>query len=143
MVPEAEYRKVEEHEPVHPRLWAEMSPPPTRFNRRNAEWCRRRCSRRHPNANVDVRRLAWAEGRTQPDLGNGIDLQQAREKTATGNLTDALVVQHVNEGRHERNDKGVDPDIRHAGRAPVVVRGRESRSHGEGEQFELLGVHVI
>jgi len=31
MVPEAEYRKVEEHEPVHPRLWAEMSPPPTRM----------------------------------------------------------------------------------------------------------------
>src|SRR5664279_1991471 len=68
MVPEAEYRKVEEHEPVHPRLWAEMSPPPTRFNRRNAELCRRICSRRHPNASVDVRRLAWAEGRTQPNL---------------------------------------------------------------------------
>jgi hypothetical protein len=24
MVPEAEYWKVEEHEPVHPRLWAEI-----------------------------------------------------------------------------------------------------------------------
>jgi hypothetical protein len=36
-----------------------------------------------------------------------------------------------------------DSDARHVGRVPVVVRGRESRSHGEGEQFELLGVHVI
>src|SRR6267154_1915975 len=63
-----EYRKVEEHEPVHPRLWAEMSPPPTRFNRRNAEWCRWKCSRRHSNASVDVWRLARAEGRTQPNL---------------------------------------------------------------------------
>ena len=35
-----------------------------------------------------------------------------------------------------------DPDVRHVGRVPVVIRGRESR-HGEGEQFELLGVHVI
>lgn len=143
MIPEAEYRKVEEHEPVHPRLWAEMSPPPTRFNRRNAERCRRTCNRRHANASVDVWRLAGAERRTQPDRGNGIDLQQAREKTATGNLADTLVVRHMNEGRHERNDKGVDPDVHHAGRAFVVVRGRESRPHGEGEQFELLGVHVI
>ena len=105
--------------------------------------CRWTCNRRHTNASADVWRLARAKGSTQSDRGNGIDLRQAREKTATGNLTDALVVQHVNEGRHERNGKGVDPDIRHAGRAPVVVRGRESRSHGEGEQFELLGVHVI
>ena len=92
---------------------------------------------------VDVRRLAWAEGRTQSDRGNGIDLQQAREKTATGNLADTLVVRHMNEGRHARNDKGVDPNVRHAGRASIVVRDRESRPHGEGEQFELLGVHVI
>ena len=28
-------------------------------------------------------------------------------KTATGNLTDTLLVQHMNEGRHERNGKGV------------------------------------
>jgi len=87
--------------------------------------------------------LRGLRGERSQTRGNGIDLQQAREKTATGNLTDALVVQHVNEGRHERNGKGVDPDVRHAGRAPVVVRGRESRSHGEGEQFEVLGVHVI
>src|ERR1700739_4535131 len=113
MVPEAEYRKVEEHKPVHPRLWAEMSPPPTRFNRRNAGWCRRTCNRRHSNVSADVWRLAGASGRTQPDRGNGIDLQRAREKTATGNLTDALVVQHMKEGRHERNGKGVGPDVPH------------------------------
>ena len=87
--------------------------------------------------------LRGPRGEHSQTRGNGIDLLQAREKTATGNLTDALVVQHMNEGRHEWNGKGVDPDVRHARSALVVVRGRESRSHGEGEQFELLGVHVI
>ena len=29
-------------------------------------------------------------GRTQPDHGIGIDLRKAREKTATGNLTNTL-----------------------------------------------------
>lgn len=69
--------------------------------------------------------------------GDGTCLQQAREKTATGNFTEALVVQHMNEGRHERNGKRVDPDVRDADRTPPVVGGRESRSHGEGEQFVL------
>src|SRR5215471_6781221 len=101
--------------------------------------CRWTCNWRHPNASVDLRRLAWAEGRTQPDPRQRHRLAASKGKTATGNLTDALVVQHMNEGRHERNGKGADPDVRHAGRVPVVVRGRESRLHGEGEQFELLG----
>jgi len=48
----------------------------------------------------------------------------------------------MNEGRHVWNAKGVDPDVRHVGRASVVVRDRESRSHGEGKQFEWLGVHA-
>ena len=38
--------------------------------------------------------------------------------------------------------QGIDPDVRHAGRVPVVVRDGESPSHGEGEQFKLLEVHV-
>lgn len=38
--------------------------------------------------------------------------------------------------------KGVDPDVHHAGGVPVVVRGRESLPHGEGEQFNLLGVQI-
>lgn len=41
-------------------------------------------------------------GRTQPDHGIGIDLRNAREKTATGNLTNTHDVQHMNEGRHGR-----------------------------------------
>jgi len=81
-------------------------------------------------------------GRTQPDHGIGIDLRKAREKTATGNLTNTLEVRHMNEGRHGWNAKGVDPDVHYAGRVPVVVRGGESPSHGEGEQFELLGVQI-
>jgi len=40
-------------------------------------------------------------GRTQPDHGIGIDLQNAREKTATGSLTNTYDVQHMNEGRHD------------------------------------------
>lgn len=37
MVSMAEYWKVEEHEPVHSHLRVEMSPSPTRLNRRNAD----------------------------------------------------------------------------------------------------------
>ena len=40
-------------------------------------------------------------GRTQPDHGIGIDLRKAREKTATGNLTNTRYVRHMNEGRHD------------------------------------------
>ena len=38
--------------------------------------------------------------RTQPDHGIGINLRKAREKTATGSLTNTLYVRHMNEGRH-------------------------------------------
>jgi hypothetical protein len=53
----------------------------------------------HPNVSRDVGRSRSAMGRTQPDHGIGIDLQNAREKTATGNLTNTHDVQHMNEGR--------------------------------------------
>jgi hypothetical protein len=39
-------------------------------------------------------------GRTQPNHDIGIDLRNAREKTATGSLTNTFDVQHMNEGRH-------------------------------------------
>jgi len=39
--------------------------------------------------------------RTQPDHGSGIDLRDARTRTATGNLPSAWNVQHMNEGRHD------------------------------------------
>jgi hypothetical protein len=55
----------------------------------------------HPNASVDGGRSRRALGRMQPDQGIGIDLQNAREKTATGNLTNTHDVQHMNEGRHD------------------------------------------
>jgi hypothetical protein len=41
----------------------------------------------HPNNSAYVRRLLGTMERTQPDHGIGIDLQNAREKTATGSLT--------------------------------------------------------
>ena len=42
-----------------------------------------------------------AMGRMQPDHGIGIDLRKAREKTATGSLTNTQNVQHMNEGKHD------------------------------------------
>jgi hypothetical protein len=36
--------------------------PAARFNRRNAEWCRWTCSRRHPNASAYVRRVQGPRG---------------------------------------------------------------------------------
>ena len=67
-----------------------MSPPPTRLNRRNADEAAGHVSRRHPNTVVYVGRPYGVMGRMQPDHGIGIDLRNAREKTATGNLTNAL-----------------------------------------------------
>ena len=52
------------------------------------------------NASVHVGRPQEVMERTQPDHGIGIDLRNAREKTATGNLTNMIDVQHMNEGRH-------------------------------------------
>ncbi len=67
-----------------------MSPSPTRLNRRNADDIAGDVCRRYPNAGVHIARLQGVMGRTQPDHGIGIDLRKAREKTATGNLTDTM-----------------------------------------------------
>ncbi len=74
--------------------------------------------------------------RTQPDHDIGIDLRDARTRTATGNLPSAWNAHDV------LRRKGVDPDVHHAGGVPVVVRGRESLPHGEGEQVNRLGVQI-
>lgn len=55
----------------------------------------------HPNDDAHVWRPWGAMGRTQPDHGIGFDLQNAREKTATGSLTNTHDVQYMNEGRHD------------------------------------------
>ena len=78
-----------------------MSPSPTRLNRRNADEAAGDVCRRHPNVGVHVGRLQGAMGRTQPDHGNGIDLRDARTRTATGNLPSARNVPHMNEGKHD------------------------------------------
>jgi hypothetical protein len=41
----------------------------------------------HPNVSRDVGSSRGVMGRMQPDHGIGIDLRNAREKTATGSLT--------------------------------------------------------
>jgi hypothetical protein len=77
-----------------------MSPSPTRLNRRNADDTAGDICRRHPNVGAHVGRLQGAMERTQPDHDIGIDLRDARTRTATGNLPSARSVQHMNEGRH-------------------------------------------
>jgi len=47
--------------------------------------------------------------RTQPGHGIGIDLQDARTRTATGTLPSALRVQHMNEGRHDGMPRELAP----------------------------------
>ena len=48
----------------------------------------------------------------------------------------------MNEGRHGWNAKGVDLMATMLAGVLVVVRDRESLSHGEGEQFKLLLVQI-
>lgn len=85
----ADYGKVEEHEPINPHLWAEMSPPPTRFSRWESD-------------RADATRLALkprlqmygSMGRThrRVQLNHELrfDLQNASTKIAIGNLTHRL-----------------------------------------------------
>jgi hypothetical protein len=137
MVSQAQYWKVEEYEPVNSHLWVEMSPLPTRFNRQIADDV-------EDSFAEDIRKrthmygVRWELGERAARTSISNDLQQARIKTATGNLTNTLLVRHMNEGRHAWNVKGVDPDDHHAGGVLVVVRGREILLHGEGEQFKCL-----
>jgi hypothetical protein len=66
-----------------------MSPSPTRLNRRNADDGAGDVSRRHPNAGIYVWCQQGDMERTQPGHVIGINLQDARTRTATGNLTSA------------------------------------------------------
>ena len=66
-----------------------MSPSPTRLNRRNADDGAGDVSRRHPNADGYVARPQGVMERTQPGHGIGIDLRDARTRTATGSLPSA------------------------------------------------------
>ena len=75
-----------------------MSPSPTRLNRRNADEAAGHVCRRYPNAGAYVGHLRGAMERTQPGHGIGIDLRDARTRTATGNLPSARNVQYMNEG---------------------------------------------
>lgn len=68
-----------------------MSPPPTRFNRRNTDDAAGDVSQRGLNAGIHVWCLLGAVERTQPDHGIGIDLRNARKRTATGSLPNALM----------------------------------------------------
>jgi hypothetical protein len=63
-----------------------MSPSPTRLNRRNADDGAGYVCRRDLNAVEHVGRPQGAMERTQPGHGIGIDLRDARTRTATGSL---------------------------------------------------------
>jgi hypothetical protein len=66
-----------------------MSPSPTRLNRRNADEVAGHVCRRPPSAGAHVGRWQGAMERMQPGHGIGIDLRDARTRTATGNLPSA------------------------------------------------------
>jgi hypothetical protein len=68
-----------------------MSPLPTRLNRRNADDAAGDVRRHTSEYGRTCRPSARAMERTQPDHGIGIDLLSAREKTATGSLTNTLM----------------------------------------------------
>ena len=69
------------------------------------------------------------------------DLRNARLKIAASNLPNTQESKHVNEGRPvAENGEFSNASCVDAGGVPIVVRGRESLSHGEGEQFKLLGI---
>jgi hypothetical protein len=55
----------------------------------------------HPNTDEHVGSPWRSWGERSQDHGIGIDLQNAREKTATGSLTNTHDVQYMNEGRHD------------------------------------------
>lgn len=86
-----------------------MSPSPTRLNRRNADDGAGDVCRRHPNVAGNVARPHGAMERMQPGHGIGIDLRDARTRTATGSLPQRAKVQHMNEGRHDGMPRELAP----------------------------------
>jgi len=78
--------------------------------------------------------LAVSTGRTQPDRRLYIDLQKARAKIAIGSLLGAFEFNHVKQGSSVWHNRG-GALSRQGDGASVVVRDRESLSHGEGRQL--------
>lgn len=103
----------------------------------------------HPNASADVRMLAVGHGENAARPWHRHRLAERKGKDCDRQPHQYADVQHMNEGRHDGmttkvlRRKGVDPDVHHVGGVLVVVRGRESLPHGEGEQFKLLEVQTI
>lgn len=73
--------------------------------------------------------------------GIRIDWQHARLKRGGSNLAHARVCTHEL-GKAGTDVKGVGPRCGPVDGAFVVVRDRESRSHGEGRQFQWFTRHI-
>lgn len=84
-----------------------MSPSPTRLPGRNADDAAGDVCRWHSNADLPVGGSQGAMERTQPGHDIDIDWRNARTRTATGNLTIAQDIQHMNEGRHEHGPRPI------------------------------------
>ncbi len=80
MVSQAEYWKVEEHEPVHPHLRVEMSPAPTRFNRRNVDDSPGYVGWDYPNVNVHIGRLTGSDGKNAAKTSRRHRLAASKDK---------------------------------------------------------------
>jgi hypothetical protein len=119
-----------------------MSPPPTRLNRRNADdaagdVCRHaseygRTGKARVGSHGENAARPWHRHRLAVSKGKDCDRQPRRY----------VLRPNYERGKARWNAKGVDPDVHRAGGVLVVVRGRESLPHGEGEQFYLLGVQI-
>ena len=138
MRPQAEYGKVEEHEPVYPRLWAETSPPPTRFIRWYTVWGGAQIWLWPPIVRLTGRVADKALGECVARPRGSYRLAASKGKDCDRQPNPYVRVRHVNWGRSIEMPRERDLDARWAGGVPVVVRGGESPLHGEGEQFKWL-----
>ena len=80
MVSQAEYWKVEEHEPVYPHLRVEMSPALTRFYKRNADDGPGHVARSHSNVGVYVWRLTGSDGKNAAKTSRRHQLAASKDK---------------------------------------------------------------
>ena len=76
---------------------------------------------KHPNTSVDVWRFVGSRGENTVRPGHQYQLAERKEKDCDRQPNQYASVRHMNEGRYGWNAKGVDPDVHHTGRVPVVV----------------------
>ena len=118
-----------------PHLRVESSPLPTPLNRQDADRCRHMYGPAMRMLTGYVGRSAGSHGECAARLWYSRRLAESKDKDCAGSLARALSPA-CELGRLAQMLRECAPDDVHAGGASVVVRGRESRSHGEGRQLK-------